>query len=117
MWSVKQPSEIIFRNNCAKEFLYPKKCLGNTSKGARSHGWLEYTGLKEQKIFDQVEPNPSMETVQKIISEYSKTDFSHITGIGGGSSLDVAKFCAYKMKKLEIMTRRTFGRGSEGTRT
>ena len=115
MWNVKQPPKIIFGNNSAKDFAFPKKCLVISSKGAKSHGWLEYTGLKDQIIFDQVEPNPSMYTVQKIISQYNKTDFSHVIGIGGGRSMDVAKFCAYKMNKLKIIPT-TFGSGSEVTR-
>ena len=99
MWTIKQPSKIIFGKNSAKEFLFPKKCLVITSKGARSRGWLDYAGLNNQKIFDDVEPNPSIQTTEKVISKFQDSDFSHIVGIGGGSSMDVAKFCAFKMNK------------------
>lgn len=116
MWTIKQPSKIIFGKNSAKEFLFPDRCLVITSKGARSRGWLEYTGLDTQLIFDNVEPNPSFETIEKIISKYQNYDFSHIIGIGGGSSMDVAKYCAFKMNKLKIMIPTTFGSGSEVTR-
>ena len=39
-----------------------------------------------------------------------------IIGLGGGSSLDVAKFVASKLKKNKIMIPTTFGSGSEVTR-
>jgi malonic semialdehyde reductase len=116
MWTIKQPPKIIFGKNSVKKFLFPEKCLVITSKGANSRGWLEYAGLSNQMIFDQVESNPSLETTEKIITKFQNSDFSHIIGIGGGSSMDVAKFCAYKMNKLKIIIPTTFGSGSEVTR-
>jgi len=116
MWSIKQPPKIIFGKNSVKEFLFPDKCLVITSKGTRSRGWLEYARLNNQIVFDDVESNPSFETTEKIISKFQNHDFSHIIGIGGGSSMDVAKYCAFKMNKLKIMIPTTFGSGSEVTR-
>ena len=92
MFTIKQPSKIIFGKKSAKNFDFPEKCLVITSKGTKSRGWLDYLGLSKSYIFDNVEPNPSIETVEKVITEFAKSDFSHIVGIGGGSSLDVAKF-------------------------
>ena len=37
-------------------------------------------------------------------------------GLGRGSSLDVAKYVAYKMKKIKYLIPTTFGSGSEVTR-
>ena len=116
MWAIKQPPKIIFGQNSVKEFSFPNKCLVITSKGTRSRGWLEYAGLSNQIIFDDVESNPSFEITNKIISKFQDSDFSHIIGIGGGSSMDVAKYCAFKMNKLKIMIPTTFGSGSEVTR-
>ncbi len=116
MWTIKQPPKIIFGKNSVKEFSFPENCLVITSKGAKSRGWLEYTGLSNQKIFDDVEPNPSLKTVEKIISKFKNSTFSHVIGIGGGSSMDVAKYCAFQMKKLKIIIPTTFGSGSEVTR-
>jgi len=116
MWTVKQPSNIIFGKNSVSEFSFPKDCLVITSKGAKSRGWLEYSKLTDFHIFFDVESNPSIETVNKIISKFSNYKFSYIIGIGGGSVLDVAKFCAYKMNKLKILIPTTFGSGSEITR-
>jgi len=116
MWTIKQPPKILFGKNSVNEFPFPDKCLVITSKGAQSRGWLDYSGLSDHLIFDNVEPNPSIETTKKIISKFHHFDFSHIVGMGGGSSMDVAKYCAFKMNKLKIMIPTTFGSGSEVTR-
>ena len=116
MWTVKQPSEIIFGQDSSMHFSYPKKILIITSKGAKSRGWLKHLQINNQHVFDCVEPNPSIETALKIISEFQNIDFSHVIGLGGGSSLDVAKYVAHKLKKKKILIPTTFGSGSEVTR-
>ena len=116
MWTVKQPSEIIFGQDSSMHFSYPKKILIITSKGTKSRGWLEHLKIQNQEIFDNVEPNPSIDTTTKIISEFQNIDFSHVIGLGGGSSLDVAKYVAHKLKKKKILIPTTFGSGSEVTR-
>ena len=101
--------------NSIKEFSFEKNSLIITSSGAKSRGWLDYLDIQDYQIFDSVEPNPSMETVEKILSEYNQT-FSSVIGLGGGSSLDVAKFVANKLKTKKILIPTTFGSGSEVTR-
>ena len=116
MFTLKQPSTIIFGKYSARDYKLPKDSLVITSHGAKSRNWLEYIGLTDSYIYDNVESNPSIETTAQIISEFSDSNFSNIIGIGGGSVLDVAKFVAYKMKKIKIMIPTTFGSGSEVTR-
>jgi len=116
MFIIKQPPKIIFGNNSVSQYIFPENCLLITSKGAKQRGWIEYLGLKNYNIFDQVEINPSIETTEKILSTFSNTRISTIIGLGGGSSLDVAKFCAAKMNKSKILIPTTFGSGSEVTR-
>ncbi len=116
MFTIKQPSTIIFGKYSSRDYKIPKDCLVVTSPGAKSRNWLEYVGLTDSYIYDNVESNPSIEDAQQIISEFSNSKFSNVIGIGGGSVLDVAKFVAYKMKKIKIMIPTTFGSGSEVTR-
>ena len=116
MFTIKQPSTIIFGYNSAHEYDLPKNSLVISSKGSKSRGWLEYTKLNDAYLFDDVEPNPSIETVEKILQEFKSSNFSYVIGIGGGSSLDVGKFVGFKMKKKKIMIPTTFGSGSEVTR-
>ena len=116
MFVIKQPPKIIFGENSVKEFDFPQNCLVITSSGAQSRGWLDYLDLDGYLLFDKVEPNPSLETAQKIISEFQNQSFSTVIGLGGGSSLDVAKYVAKELKKFKIMIPTTFGSGSEVTR-
>ena len=115
MHTIRQPNQIIFGKNSCKEFIFPSKSLVITSPGAKSRGWLDYLKIQNYDVFDSIEPNPSMDTVEKILSEY-KQNYSSIIGLGGGSSLDVAKYVGFKMKKFKIMIPTTFGSGSEVTR-
>ena len=115
MFTLKQPSTIIFGKYSAQDYKFPKDSLVITSHGAKSRNWLEYIGLTDSYIYDNVESNPSIETTAQIISEFSDSNFFNVVGIGGGSVLDVAKFVAYKMKKIKIMVPTTFGSGSEVT--
>ena len=113
---IKQPNCIKFGIDSAKDFKYPNKSLVITSKGAISRGWLNYTNLENHIYFDDVEPNPSSDTAEKIISDFKNKDIDCIIGLGGGSSLDVAKFVAHKLQKKKILIPTTFGSGSEVTR-
>ena len=116
MYVIKQPSEIIFGKYSAQKFNFPDNCLLITSKGSTKRGWEKYLRLKNHYLFDQVENNPSMDTVGKIVNIFSKKNISTIIGLGGGSCLDVAKYCGFKMNKNKILIPTTFGSGSEVTR-
>ena len=116
MFQIQQPNHIIFGKYAASEYSYPNDCLIITSKGAKSRGWIDYIKGNNFKIFDNVEPNPSMNTVENIISQFKNEKFSTVIGLGGGSSLDVAKFVGFKLKKRKIMIPTTFGSGSEVTK-
>ena len=71
MFSIKQPNHIIIGKNSAHEFEFPDNSLLITSNGAKSRGWIKYLNLeKRSTIFDQVENNQSMGTVNKILEEF-----------------------------------------------
>ena len=113
--TIRQPKEIIFGKNSCKNLQLPKNSLLITSSGAKSRGWLDYLNIQNFELFDEVEPNPSMGTIEKILFEF-KSKFSAVIGLGGGSSLDVAKFVGNELKTKKILIPTTFGSGSEVTR-
>ena len=92
MFQIKQPSNIIIGKKSAREFQFQENCLIITSKGTKKRGWLDYLGVDNYQLFDDVEPNPSINTAEKIIDKFSKFGITDVIGIGGGSSLDVAKY-------------------------
>ncbi len=116
MFQIKQPSHIITGKNSCKTFPFDENSLIITSKGAKKRGWLDYLSLRNYQLFDSVEPNPSLETAKKIIDKFCNVQISNVVGIGGGSSLDVAKYVGFKLQKKKIMIPTTFGSGSEVTR-
>ncbi len=116
MFKITQPPVIMFGRHSARDYSFPQNCLVITSRGAITRGWLEYLKLDNYHIFDKVESNPSIEIAESIISEFSNSNFSSVIGLGGGSSMDVAKFVANKMDKFKILIPTTFGSGSEVTR-
>ena len=116
MYTINQPNKIIFGKNSVKEYEFPQNCLLITSKGSKERGWMECLDSINLEVFDDVEPNPGIEVTEKIINKFANNNFSYIIGMGGGSSLDVAKFVAYEMKKPKCLIPTTFGSGSEVTR-
>ena len=116
MFTIKQPSCIIFGKNSMNDYAFPRNSLIITSSGARSRKWLSYFDVNENLVFDSVESNPSMTTVEKVIHQFKNLNFENIIGIGGGSVLDVTKFVASKLNKKKILIPTTFGSGSEVTR-
>jgi len=78
-----QPPSIHFGTGTSHGYHYPSNSLIITSKGAISRGWIDYLKIKNFSIFDEVEPNPSIETTEKIISQFKNENFSNIIGLGG----------------------------------
>ncbi|NLK27865.1 MAG: iron-containing alcohol dehydrogenase [Clostridiales bacterium] len=62
---------------------------------------LERLAIK-YAIFDEVEENPSIETVEKAAAIGQKENVDFVIGIGGGSPLDVAKAVAVFIKNPQI---------------
>ena len=107
------PSNIYVEKNCVKNHKeeFPKigkKALIVTGRhSAKVNGSLDdvLSVLEEKEIpyviFDQVEENPSLETVEKgaLLGKDSGADF--LIGIGGGSPIDAAKAMAILMANPE----------------
>jgi alcohol dehydrogenase len=78
---------------------------GSSSKKNGSLSDVEFA-LKKSKIdyfiFDEVEENPSIETVEKARKLAQRFDVDFIVGIGGGSPIDAGKAVAILLANLDM---------------
>ena len=87
MWKILIPKKIAYGENAAKEFEYPENSLIiTTTEGKIYEKWIDYMGIKNYSVYDKVTPDPAIETIEKIRSEYEGKEISHYIGLGGGSS-------------------------------
>lgn len=63
-----------------------KAGLMNKVTSILNHNLIEIIG-----IFDQIEPEPRIETVEKGVNYFQNKDFDAIIGVGGGSVMDTTK--------------------------
>ena len=110
------PKKIVFGENAASGFEYPKNSLVITTTSSQIYNkWLGYMGIKNYEIYDKVTPDPSIETVEAIKKEYDGKDISAYIGLGGGSSMDVCKYLSKLTGIPKILIPTTFGTGAEMT--
>lgn len=100
------PTEVFFEKDCVRNHgaelaRYGKKCLIVTGRNSsRRNGALQDVAdtLKQAgiryEIFDQIEENPSIETVMEARKAGLLAQAEFVVGIGGGSPLDAAKAIA-----------------------
>ena len=116
MHTVRIPKVINFGKNALSETQFPKNALVVTTAPPEvSSKWLAKMKITDYMLYDKVEPEPSIETVNKVMSEYKPKNPSAIIGLGGGSSLDVAKYSGAELKISKILIPTTFGTGAEMT--
>ncbi len=116
MHTIKIPSMINFGENALGETEYPKNALVVTTAPPQLSGkWLDRMGIQDYTLFDKVTPEPSIDDVNAVISQYKGKDLSVLIGLGGGSSMDVVKYAAPEMGKKKILIPTTFGTGAEMT--
>jgi succinate semialdehyde reductase len=110
------PKVIQFGDNALGKTEYPKNALVvTTAPPELSSKWLGKMGIEDYMLFDKVTPEPSINDVNAVISQYKDKDPSVLIGLGGGSSMDVVKYAAPEMKKEKILIPTTFGTGAEMT--
>ncbi|HXG06914.1 MAG TPA: iron-containing alcohol dehydrogenase [Nitrososphaera sp.] len=115
-WKVMMPRKIMFGENAAKEFPYPKNSLVITTTTHDIYNkWLDYMGIKDYEVYDKVTPDPTIETIEDIKKQYESKNISAYIGLGGGSSMDVCKYLSKLTGIPKILIPTTFGTGAEMT--
>jgi succinate semialdehyde reductase len=110
------PKKIVFGENAANEFDYPKNSLIITTTTPDIYNkWIEYMGITNYEIYDKATPDPAIETVEQIQQEFEGKDISTYIGLGGGSSLDICKYLSKITGIPKILIPTTFGTGAEMT--
>jgi len=113
---VRIPKVIQFGEDALSQAEYPKNALVVTTVPPElSDKWLGKMGIQDYLLFDKVQPEPSIEMVNKVIEEYKSKNISAMIGLGGGSSMDVVKYAASEMGVEKILIPTTFGTGAEMT--
>lgn len=110
------PKKIVFGENAAKEFDYPKNSLIITTTTPEVYNkWIEHMGITNYEIYDKATPDPAIETVEQIQKEFEGKNISTYIGLGGGSSLDICKYLSKITGIPKILIPTTFGTGAEMT--
>ena len=73
-----------------RALLITDRVMTNLGTAARAESYLRKAGL-EVRVFDGVEPEPSIHTVMKIVAENKNFRPDIIVGMGGGSAIDASK--------------------------
>ena len=116
MHTVRIPKVINFGEDALGQTEYPKNALVVTTvPPALSDKWLQKWEFRITCCMIKVKPEPSIDDVNAVISEFKDKDPSVLIGLGGGSSMDVVKYAAPEMKKEKILIPTTFGTGAEMT--
>lgn len=116
MNTIKLPKVINFGEDALGQTEYPKNALIVTTVPPElSDKWLAKMGIQDYMLYDKVTPEPSIDDVNAVISQFKDKNPSVLIGLGGGSSMDVVKYAAPEMKKEKILIPTTFGTGAEMT--
>ncbi|MEJ2281931.1 MAG: iron-containing alcohol dehydrogenase, partial [Candidatus Bathyarchaeota archaeon] len=116
MYTVRIPKVIKFGENALGETEYPKNALVVTTASPELSGkWLDKMGIQDYMLYDKVTPEPSIDDVNSLISEFKSKNPSALIGLGGGSSMDVVKYASEDFGVEKILIPTTFGTGAEMT--
>lgn len=117
---LKVPTEVLFDENIIKNNYEKFNKLGDTAlivigkKSAKINGALndilsalDYCN-KEYYIFDKVEENPSIDTIESARNLGNSIGADFVVGIGGGSALDAAKAVSVMIKNPNVNKKNIF---------
>lgn len=90
MDSINRLPEIMEKNGFKNVMLISDKMLEGIGIVGKIKDAIEGSGYKCETFLD-VEPNPSVDTVNKATAQFNESEFDCIVALGGGSPMDVAK--------------------------
>lgn len=90
MGSLKRLPELLEKNGSRKMLLISDRGLESLGVVAKVEDIVKTSGIEVAKFLD-VEPNPSVDTVNSATKAYQETESTSIVALGGGSPMDVAK--------------------------
>ena len=116
MHTVRLPKIIRFGEDALGQTEYPRDALVVTTVPPELSGkWLARMGIKDYVLYDKVRPEPSIDDVNAVVSQFKDRRPPALIGLGGGSSMDVVKYAAPEMGAEKILIPTTFGTGAEMT--
>ncbi len=101
--SISEAANILNRLNAEKVLVVTDKGIVNAGIYDILSEILENTA-KEIVLFDNVQPDPSIELVNQVVGIARANAIDVVIGIGGGSSLDTAKVAAALVKNNKEIT-------------
>ena len=90
MGSLKRLPELLKKNGSAKMLLVSDRGLEKLGVVEKVRSIVTASGTEVAEFLD-VEPNPSVDTVNAAVKAYQEAEATSIVALGGGSPMDVAK--------------------------
>jgi alcohol dehydrogenase len=90
-------SAILDQYSISRPLVVTDNGIIKTGSAERLTSFIEESGRKTE-IFSDVEPNPSIHTVEKALRSGQEYGFDGVIALGGGSPMDVAKTVAIRAK-------------------
>lgn len=90
MGSLKRLPELLKKNGSAKMLLVSDRGLEKLGVVEKVRSIVTASGIEVAEFLD-VEPNPSVDTVNAAVKAYQEAEATSIVALGGGSPMDVAK--------------------------
>ncbi|WP_455369865.1 iron-containing alcohol dehydrogenase [[Eubacterium] cellulosolvens] len=115
-FTIQIPKKILFGENTVKEIPQIAKQFGVKSGLLITDPILSEIGLTKQvleplkklgmkiDLFDQVEPEPTLQSAEQVVQIARKSVYDIVIGLGGGSSLDMAKLASISITNPEPIT-------------
>ena len=115
-FAIQIPKQILFGEGSVKEVPQLAKGFNAKSVLVITDPILNEIGLTKQvleplkgvgmkvDLYDQVEPEPSLQSAEQVVQTARKSVYDIVIGLGGGSSLDMAKLASISITNPESVT-------------